>query len=48
MLLGMAAGLHMLGYVISGVLNPMLRSLENEWATSRIERFDPFALSSPG
>jgi hypothetical protein len=48
MLLGMAAGLHMLGYVMSGVLNPMLISLENEWATSGIERFDPFALTSPG
>ena len=48
MLLGMAAGLRLLGYVMSGVLNPMLISLENEWATSGIERFDPFALTSPG
>jgi hypothetical protein len=45
MSLGMAAGPHMFGYVMSGVLNPMLRSLENEWAISGIERFDPFALS---
>lgn len=46
MFVGMAAGLHMLGYLMSGMMAPMLRAPVNGWATSGNERFNPFTFES--
>ncbi len=41
---GMAAGLHLLGYLMAGKLGPMLRSPSSAWAAGNNERFEPTSM----
>jgi hypothetical protein len=44
--IGIAAGLHMLGCLMSGVMISVVRPPSTRWATSGSERFDPIILKS--